>query len=331
MNDSPPLLRPTPRQPSELTPDSLSAESSVAATPVQTPSDVSPTNSERPAVKPATRNGSVFNLTSSTLSGIYARSGDESLREGSATPGGAGAQTPARRASLERKASMVVRTGPRPKGSPRGPSLILSFRGYVLRLVPRMTLLFGVGVAYGILITQLHMSQRVAPVIVENIHRASWRHLALWGMAGIFLGGLLPWIDMLWEQAFGGKEGTWKREEKPDSATSETADSNNDKGPPSRREYGLDADWNPAVRSIGAFIGIAFAIVSTTRSLVHTRLQAVMANVAPSVNSLGNPPCKFHLLLPWSTLFFGISLIAPNLVSFFLRSSASAALSYFSG
>lgn len=41
------------------------------------------------------------------------------------------------------------------------------------------------------------------------------------------------------------------------------ADGDDDDQPASRSGSGLAADWNPVVRSIGAFVGIAFAIVSS--------------------------------------------------------------------
>ena len=81
-----------------------------------------------------------------------------------------------------------------------------------------------------------------------------------WGGVGVLLGGLLPWIDVLWEEV------SWRDAEvfasKPED--SRPADASEDQGPrpASRSGSGLGADWNPVVRSVGAFIGIAFAIVS---------------------------------------------------------------------
>ena len=82
-----------------------------------------------------------------------------------------------------------------------------------------------------------------------------------WGGVGVLLGGLLPWIDVLWEEVSGRDVEAFAS--KPQD--SRTTDISEDQGPrpASRLGSGLGADWNPVVRSVGAFIGIAFAIVST--------------------------------------------------------------------
>jgi len=75
-------------------------------------------------------------------------------------------------------------------------------------------------------------------VKVEGLNRASWRYLAFWGVAGVAMGSLLPWIDQLW--ILGSKSGNEKAG-----------------GSPTR---GLPRRWNDVVRIVGAFVGIAFAI-----------------------------------------------------------------------
>lgn len=82
-----------------------------------------------------------------------------------------------------------------------------------------------------------------------------------WGGVGVLLGGLLPWIDVLWEEVLGRDVEVFASK----TQDSRTADVSEDQGPrpASRSGSGLGADWNPVVRSIGAFIGIAFAIVSS--------------------------------------------------------------------
>ena len=87
--------------------------------------------------------------------------------------------------------------------------------------------LFAFGVAYGAVVTDLHNSKKFSPATVD-IDRYNPRYLVQWGLAGVVLGSLLPWLD-------GGDA---------DHGSARTK-----------------IDWDPAVRSIGAFVGIAYAIV----------------------------------------------------------------------
>ena len=143
------------------------------------------------------------------------------------------------------------------------------------------------GVAYGIVITHLHDNQRLAPVKIEGIQRYSWQYLGFWGIAGVALGGLLPWIDVLWEEAIGGV-GDKDVDGKKAAALSTSSDEN--ERPLSRSGSGLAADWNPAVRSVGAFIGIAFAIVCTP----STQIFKDHTNMSHSASSPGNQHLKSH-------------------------------------
>jgi hypothetical protein len=74
-----------------------------------------------------------------------------------------------------------------------------------------------------------------------------------WGISGVALGSLLPWIDGLWDENF--------------ENTSELSQSRRERSSPPEEDDELDssglfgADWTPVVRSVGAFVGIAFAIV----------------------------------------------------------------------
>jgi hypothetical protein len=84
--------------------------------------------------------------------------------------------------------------------------------------------------------------------------RDNWTYLFFWGVAGVALGSLLPWVDGF----FGGANDVNALEPKE---RKKTDDSNSS---------GLSVEWTPVVRSFGAFVGIAFAIVrvffnSTTR------------------------------------------------------------------
>lgn len=62
------------------------------------------------------------------------------------------------------------------------------------------------------------------------------------------MGSALPWVDDLYNEYFPFDEGK------------NVVDSGNEES--EGEDEGLAAKWTPVVRSIGAFVGIAFAIVS---------------------------------------------------------------------
>lgn len=97
----------------------------------------------------------------------------------------------------------------------------------------RVLSLFVFGVAYGVIVTHLHNSRRftVASVTIEVD-----RYYVQWGLAGVALGSLLPWLD-------GELAGAVEEGEVEETSAGRMA-------------------WDPVVRSIGAFVGIAYAIVS---------------------------------------------------------------------
>ena len=106
---------------------------------------------------------------------------------------------------------------------------------------------------YGLLVRHLHDDRQLAPFQVEGIikPRNDWRYLVFWGVSGVALGSLLPWVDGLWEQNF--VSATCQTRER--SSTPEGGEDHLD----SSGLFG--ADWTPVIRSVGAFVGIAFAIV----------------------------------------------------------------------
>lgn len=63
------------------------------------------------------------------------------------------------------------------------------------------------------------------------------------------MGSALPWLDGMWEEYFG-------EEVTGNVVGGKVIDGTNE-------EEGIAAQWTPAVRSIGAFFGIAFAIVGS--------------------------------------------------------------------
>ena len=116
----------------------------------------------------------------------------------------------------------------------------------------RGTTLFCLGMLYGLLVRHLHDERQLAPFQVEGIikPRNDWGYLVFWGVAGVALGNLLPWVDTLWEEGSDNSQSKSQRRRKPEHA-----------GLDSTGVFG--ADWTPVVRSVGAFVGIAFAIVRT--------------------------------------------------------------------
>lgn len=84
-----------------------------------------------------------------------------------------------------------------------------------------------------------------------------------WGGVGVLIGGLLPWVDILWEEVLGNSKNVFTSNSLPERPVSPTSGGDGDERSTSRSGSGLGADWNPVVRGIGAFVGIAFAIVST--------------------------------------------------------------------
>jgi len=256
-SDGPPLLRPTPRRPFDI--NVTSATPPESTTPADSGEHTSPnyldakTNVADQGSFSRTR--SILNLTSSTLFGIYSPTGYNE-REEPSTPWGTGAETPRERGSFDglpptygsrndplhrRKSSQHVSTTPLPN--------------HILNLTLRIVLLFCLGMGYGVLVTHLHNDQQLAPFQVEGIMKPSynWSYLVFWGVAGVGLGSLLPWVDTMWEDTSSNPE---LAPEKERLSTIEDEDTGNSTS-------GLGADWNPVVRSIGAFVGIAFAIVSS--------------------------------------------------------------------
>lgn len=268
MTDSPPLVHPTPRRPLPLPlPRSpASAESSAARiTPTREKSDLLSGQDQEPAeIDPASSTGSFLNLTSSTLLGIYSPSGYDSLRGDPSTPWGTGTHTPLRMASMEKERPIILPKSDafsRPRASGKSFQPKFWFRNTLLPVLERTILLFLFGVGYGLIITHLHDKQRLAPVPVDRIDRSSWRYLILWGIVGICIGELLPWVDAFWNETM-----YKNKDSAPSTASSKnlrpsSSTSDEDERLTTNFMNGVVADWSSVVRGIGAFIGIAFAIV----------------------------------------------------------------------
>ncbi|KAM0802783.1 insulin-induced protein-domain-containing protein [Usnea florida] len=244
------LLHPRPRRPYDLTPTSTNSSPSSPTTPSRDSSRID-ADSILEGETSNSRNRSILNLTSSTLFGIYTPSvsGFDITRDQPSTP----------RHSIDDNKPPLVGAYERPQQQKSySYQSHQSFLEYVLPLGLRAILLFSFGVAYGVIVSHLHDRQQMAPVQLEGVEQSSWRYLLAWGGVGVLLGGLLPWIDILWEEVSGVDKDVFalKNENSKPVSTREGQSPT----PASRSGSGLGADWNPVVRSVGAFIGIAFAI-----------------------------------------------------------------------
>ncbi|CZR67415.1 uncharacterized protein PAC_17314 [Phialocephala subalpina] len=230
------IHRPKPRRPFET----QSSSTSTSTLPPQNPSSSYLSPNTNAAGEPLSRTQSILNLTSSTLLGIYSPTGYQNDFEYStpSTPWGTGAETP----SSHRPSQPIRRhTSPPPQIPTR--TTVWTIGALFLRGV----LLFTIGMGYGLLVRHLHDDRQLAPFQVEGIikPRNDWRYLAFWGVAGVGLGSLMPVVDTLFSIP---DEKAGKRDEAREKEEGE-------------EETGIfGADWTPVVRSVGAFVGIAYAI-----------------------------------------------------------------------
>ncbi|KAI1327886.1 hypothetical protein F5Y16DRAFT_370596 [Xylariaceae sp. FL0255] len=242
---------------------------------------------------------SVMNLTSSTLMGIYSPTvsgkdrfygaGDE-LR----TPWGTGAETPARGLSMDEpnydiQMHRAQRAQPTRRRSSAQSAVVksppLSTSASLLYQGGRAVLLAGLGMLYGIMVATVHGHSRSSSssLRVEHMIQASnygWGYMAFWGASGLVLGSLLPWFDGIWESTF-------DQDSEEDMATSSVQVAEDD----AVKGVRPNIDWTLAVRGIGMFIGIAFAIrklpwdstlqVSLTLALVNPLLWFLIDRSTP--------------------------------------------------
>jgi hypothetical protein len=206
------------------------------------------------------RNKSFLNMTTSTLFGIYddVTSSAASMAE---TPWGTGAETPAHTAmghfaydsgmgspdaGISMKTQARRRTqngkveGKRKVQSPKRPRNGAA-KHAILGL--KLAALFLFGVAYGLIVSHLHDTRQLSVVRFEGMDRENWIYLASWGFFGVALGSLLPYVDVAWSGH-------------PPESEVEQEESESDGQSP------VSEQINDVVRSVAAFVGIAFAIVS---------------------------------------------------------------------
>lgn len=249
-----------------LSPDSLHQDWSAVRSAVRfLGAGMSPPDSTPPFSRPQ----SSMNLTSSTLAGIYSpttsnQDRDFAYRSELNTPWGTGSQTPVRRrSSIDENTFQLIRdrshlTRRRSSYNTAETAAALAQQNSAATntstagsLILRGALLSFLGMGCGVLLTRFHNEQRLVPLPERSsiiIQGNSGKYLALWAIGGIALGALMPWFDRAWENAFG-----------PDLDSEETIEDDNAS---TNKDTASGTDWALVMRAIGAFVGIAFAIVS---------------------------------------------------------------------
>lgn len=252
---------------------------------------------------PPPRNKSLMNLTKSTLFGIYDDDASTPVEQSvPETPWGTGAETPGRKHSRQNNWD----------SGPDSPALGLTMQplrkntsgnGRATRSPPKqqrkgiwkytvslgkLAALFLFGVTYGVIVSHLHDTRELAAVRVEGVDGGSWTYLASWGIAGLVLGSCLPYVELTWSGQV-------------------SSDLEEDSAPEQESETSFSEQWNDIVRSVGAFLAIAFAIVSIyPHSIPDIRL------IIRSADSPGSPLSSSPSHSPSSTPRSGTYLTAPN-------------------
>ncbi|KAK4167681.1 insulin-induced protein-domain-containing protein, partial [Cladorrhinum sp. PSN259] len=269
----PEILRPIPRRPFRLnftspTPpqDDDSRPPSAIPTPSITASDLrfldihnpSPLNRQSQASSSITRAASLLNLTGSTLLGIYSPT---------LTPGLKGdfPHTPAavpeeedpfdsnqevRDVGVDNRTYQILKARresfshqqPPPSSSSR-------HRAYASKqshdttqsLILRSSLLFLLGIGYGVLVTHLPSKSSTTDTTTTSIPS-----LLFWGLSALSLGLLLPRFDRYFSTSHSISQPTSSSQGQSSTAQQDGASEK--------------TDWPLLIRSIGAFIGIIFAI-----------------------------------------------------------------------
>ncbi|OSS54825.1 hypothetical protein B5807_01368 [Epicoccum nigrum] len=252
---------------------------------------------------------SFLNMNSSTLFGIYddvSATTTHGVASVADTPWGTGAETPghtamgwsgtgtvydaggADAAGLSMKPSArrgsVVKgkgSGSERRGSSqsrRARSRSRSARAAVR--AAKLAALFTFGVLYGTIVSHLHDTRHLAAVHVKGVDRESWFYMTTWGFAGVALGSLLPYVDLVW----GGRRASTLSSR---SGVQVQVHVDEDEGEDKDAESPLSEQINDVVRSVAAFLGVAFAIVSPPPHIVITTDDWDRSAASP-----GSPPCS---------------------------------------
>lgn len=268
--EMPQLHRPLPRRAFEITP----ASSDSSKPPSPSPEAQNPEllmSHRRDRSPPPSRTRSILNLTSSTLLGIYSGATDGGRGEELNTPWGTGAQTPIHSPKLSLDVDRLqVPSFPFNDGSSKRPVVHKSprrgFRNYYMPLLTQTVMLFGFGMGFGSLITHLHDTQQISPVPIPTGGTSSQYYQIAWGIMGVILGNALPQIDLFFHDDeavaddYDTKANPYEKHIRTLSGTSQSG-----RERPSLADSGTGPIWHSAVRSVGAFVGIAFALVSHAR------------------------------------------------------------------
>lgn len=279
-NDGPEITKPIPRRNFTLGDSFDQDESNTNGSTLFTP-DMKPSNNDADTlpIDKDKRSQSYKNLTKSALFGIYGSAYDSipptpgitrdpSLANLADFQNSDGSSLPSQRS---RPLSSISRQKRRQRpGTPK----------YYALLLVRLGLLFVSGAAYGFLVASLHDSGRVVPVNLD-LDRYRPFYITIWGLAGVGMGTLLPWIDDIYEEYMFESAAAEEQERlKRNGGISPSHDyigsRTNDLY---KQKETTEPSWNPMVRSVGTFIGIAYAIVSFPMtllfkfpSLVHTSI-----------------------------------------------------------
>ncbi|KAL2808109.1 insulin-induced protein-domain-containing protein [Aspergillus granulosus] len=251
MSDETPILRPRPQRMFNLN------DSSGSSTPAE-PANPGTLTPREPGSAAISRNGSIMNLTSPTLYGIYSPTAFESIRDDH-SPWGTESEIQPRNPNSVKVQPTTGRTDSAAVLRTRSRLSHGLFRGVILPQALRSTLLFAFGVVYGIITIHLHENHWITPVKLEYTHfYGSWQYLGLWGVTGIAIGNVLPWLDSFVD----GASRTENKRSSNDQNSSELA-----------------LSWPAVVRSVGAFVGIAFAMRRTPwESTTQASLTLAMVN-----------------------------------------------------
>jgi len=310
-NDSVPIYRPKPRRPFDLTP--LTSAAPPSPLPEHKPDlpswlngDPQSPNTANGATTPnefTKRTKSVLNLTASTLFGIYSNTYSDGTEP--PTPSSYFMSRNNSQVNVSDTTSNANGNGVYANGAEKGtmtngiayplkgkaePPRRQRRRGKptsIPRLILRLSALLIFGISYGVIVMHLHNTKTFTPAWWEEIEGYNIGFLLLWGLVGVALGSLLPWIDYFLDESEGG------------SVDGEGGD-------------GV-VDWMQVVRSIGAFVGIAYAIVGFFDHYISCRI----ANANYSANFPGNLRSKSPSPLLSSTPFYGTWSTVPVPVLFF--------------
>ena len=262
------ILRPLPQRAWQITPASSDPPSPAS------PNTEAQEEAKQEKLSPS-RTRSVLNLTSSTLFGIYSPGGPEGGAQELSqvnTPWGTGAMTPASPgtpgppwARDKLSPTIGLSEGLRSRPTPHPPRRPL-LTGTIIPLTFRSSLLFLSGLAYGLMVSYLNDNETLLLVRLEIIHQHTWQYMVFWGLSGVAMGNMLPWFDVLFEDPASPAN---KAIDQQQPGINRAEMERRRESMASRRESvveSVDEDgqaiWFPAVRGIGVFIGIGFAIVS---------------------------------------------------------------------